>query len=175
MINLDKLLVVVDMQVDFVTGSLGSPEARQIVPRVVEKVKQALENKYTVVHTMDTHGEDYLNTFEGKNLPVKHCIDGTDGWELISELKNLLPEKHQIRKPTFGSLSLIREYQKENFSEIELCGVCTDICVVSNALLLRAAFPNTKIVVDSKATAGSSMEAHEAALLVMQKNQIEVI
>ena len=175
MINLNKLLVVVDMQVDFVTGSLGSPEARQIVSKVVEKVKQALENEYTVVHTMDTHGEDYLETFEGKNLPVKHCIDGTDGWELIPELKNLLPDKFQIKKPTFGSFDLVRKYQKENFSEIELCGVCTDICVVSNALLLRAALPNTKIVVDSLATAGSSKEAHTAALLVMQKNQIEVI
>ena len=172
---MDKLLVVVDMQVDFVTGSLGSPEAQQIVPQVVEKVKQALENENTVVYTMDSHEEDYLETFEGRNLPIKHCIEGTGGWELIPELKGLLPEFHQFRKSTFGSLDLIWEYQKKFFSEIEVCGVCTDICVVSNALLLRAALPNTKIVVDSLATAGSSKEAHAAALLVMQKNQIEVI
>ena len=172
---MDKLLVVVDMQVDFVTGSLGSPEAQKIVPRVVEKVKQALENKNTVAYTMDTHKENYLETFEGQNLPVEHCIDGTGGWELIPELNGLLHEKHQFKKPTFGSLALVSEYQNGCFSEVELCGVCTDICVVSNALLLRAALPETRIVVDSLATAGSSREAHAAALLVMQKNQIDVI
>ena len=175
MIYLDKLLVVVDMQVDFVDGSLGSPEAQQIIPRVVEKVKNALKNENTVVYTMDTHGENYLETLEGRNLPVEHCIKGTEGWELIPELEGLLPELHQFKKSTFGSLDLVWESQKKSFSEIELCGVCTDICVVSNALLLRAACPNTKIVVDSLATAGSSKEAHAAALLVMQKNHIDVV
>ena len=172
---MDKLLVVVDMQVDFITGSLGSSEAQRIIPRVVEKVNNALEQKSTVAYTMDTHLEDYLQTLEGQNLPVKHCICGTDGWELIPELKGLLLEFGQFRKSTFGSMALIEKFRNENFVEIELCGVCTDICVVSNALLLRAVFPNTKIVVDSLATAGSSIEAHKAALLVMQKNHIEIL
>ena len=172
---MDKLLVVVDMQIDFITGSLGTSEARGIVPRVVEKVKHALRHKSTVVYTMDTHEEDYLETLEGRNLPVKHCIYGTDGWELIPELRGLLSELSQFRKPTFGSMALAMEYQKKHFSEIELCGVCTDICVVSNALLLRAALPDTRIVVDSSATAGSTIEAHKAALLVMKQNHIDVL
>ena len=172
---MDKLLIVVDMQVDFITGSLGTPEARKIVPRVVEKVKNALEHENTVAYTMDTHEENYLETFEGRHLPVKHCVYGTDGWELIPELKGLVSKLRQFRKSTFGSVALASEYGKEHFSEIELCGVCTDICVVSNALLLRASLPETRIMVDSLATAGSTGEAHAAALLVMQKNQIEVV
>ena len=170
-----KLLVVVDMQVDFITGPLGTPEAQGIITSVEKKVKNALEQKSTVVYTMDTHSEDYLETLEGRNLPVKHCIFGTEGWEVIPELKGLLLELELFKKPTFGSMELIEKFRNESFSEIELCGVCTDICVVSNALLLRAAFPNTKIVVDSSATAGSSKESHEAALVVMQKNHIEII
>lgn len=171
-----RVLIVVDMQKDFVDGALGSSEAVEIVDTVVEKIR-GFDGPIFV--TMDTHDEDYLDTMEGRNLPVKHCIKGTDGWKLNSEVEKALEGKDFIivEKPTFGSLKLVemlREYVDCDV-EIELVGLCTDICVVSNALLLKASFYETPIYVDAGACAGVSPEAHNAALSTMKSCHINVI
>ena len=167
-----KFLIVVDMQVDFISGSLGSDMAKKIVPGVVEKVEN-FDGK--VIFTRDTHFEDYLDTQEGTNLPVKHCIKDTDGWQICDELKPFASEV--VDKITFGSVDLPHILKKidEQIDEIELCGLCTDICVISNAMLLKAAFPEVKILVDSSCCAGVSIESHNTALDAMKAVQIEVI
>ena len=160
------------MQNDFITGALGSKHAEAIVPRVTKKV-QEFDGK--VIFTMDTHGENYLKTQEGKNLPVEHCIKGTRGWQICDEL---LPfAETVIEKPTFGSTALPKLILSfgEEIEEIELCGLCTDICVISNAMLLKAAFPEVKITVDGTASAGVTPESHNTALAAMRAVQIEVI
>ncbi len=167
-----KCLIVVDMQNDFITGSLGSKAAEAIVPQVVQKV-QSFGGK--VIFTRDTHSDDYLQTREGKKLPVKHCIKGTDGWQICDELKpyaSLVTDKE-----TFGSMELpgILKSFGENIEEIELCGLCTDICVISNAMILNAAFPEAAVKVDEKCCAGVSGESHAAALAAMRSVQIEII
>ena len=170
-----KVLVVVDMQKDFVDGALGSAEAVAIVSNVVEKIKSF--DGYIFV-TYDTHSEDYLNTSEGKKLPVPHCIKGTDGWELDSQVETALEGKDfvAVEKPTFGSVNLpqlIRNRAGEEFS-LELIGLCTDICVVSNALVLKANFPENEISVIADCCAGVTPEAHNAALQTMKSCQINV-
>ncbi len=167
-----KYLIVVDMQTDFITGSLGSDAAEAIVSAVVDKVKKFDGN---VIFTRDTHFEDYLQTQEGRNLPVEHCIKNTDGWQICYELKpyaNIV-----VDKVTFGSIDLpdIIKNFGENIEKIELCGLCTDICVISNAMILKAAFPEVPIAVDSKCCAGVSKENHNTALDAMRAVQIEVI
>lgn len=169
-----KLLVVVDMQNDFITGSLRNEDAIAIVGNVVAKVKAAAADKDEIIFTRDTHQPNYLDTLEGKNLPVKHCIEGTDGWQIIPELKDFAMKAEVIDKKTFGFDGWNYLLLGNSYSEIELCGVCTDICVVSNALMLRASFPNTKIMVDSSCCAGVTKEKHEAALEVMKSCQISV-
>ena len=167
-----KYLIVVDMQNDFITGSLGSKLAEMIVPNVVEKVKNY---EGTVIFTRDTHFSDYMDTQEGKNLPVKHCIKDTTGWEICNELKPYANKV--IDKITFGSVDLpdvIKAYG-EQIEEIELCGLCTDICVISNAMILKATFPEVKIVVDSNCCAGVTEESHQTALNAMKAVQIDVI
>ena len=167
-----KYLIVVDMQVDFITGSLGSELATAIVPNVVEKVK-SFDGK--VIFTRDTHFEDYMNTQEGRNLPVPHCIKDSDGWHICDELKPYVSTV--IDKLTFGSIDLpdiIKSYEEE-IESIELCGLCTDICVISNAMLLKAAFPEVHITVDSACSAGVSVESHNTALNAMRAVQIEII
>ena len=167
-----KYLIVVDMQNDFITGSLGSKLAEAIVPNVVEKVKNY---DGTVIFTRDTHFADYMDTQEGKNLPVKHCIKDTTGWEICNGLKPYANKV--IDKITFGSVDLpnvIKEYGEE-IEEIELCGLCTDICVISNAMILKATFPEVKIVVDSNCCAGVTEESHQTALNAMKAVQIDVI
>lgn len=170
-----KLLIVVDMQKDFVTGALGSGEAQNILPKVVEKVKNF---DGEVVFTQDTHGEDYLATQEGKNLPVAHCIKGTAGWELEEGLGMLCKEKGArcFQKGTFGSVELAKEIkaQEDFLASIELVGVCTDICVVSNALLLKAYMPEMPIFVDASCCAGVTPQKHAAALETMRSCQIHV-
>lgn len=167
-----KYLIVVDMQVDFITGSLGSKMAEDIVLNVAEKVK-SFDGK--VIFTRDTHYDDYLNTQEGKKLPVKHCIKDTDGWQICDELKPYA--KTVVDKITFGSVSLpeIIKGNGEEIEEISLCGLCTDICVISNAMILKAAFPETKITVDSKCCAGVSEKSHNIALDAMRAVQIEIV
>lgn len=166
-----KYLIVVDMQVDFITGSLGSELATAIVPNVVEKVKN-FDGK--VLFTRDTHFEDYMQTQEGRKLPVPHCIKDTDGWQICDELQPYV--ETVVDKVTFGSVELpqlLKDYG-EPVDEIELCGLCTDICVISNAMILKAAFPEAKIVVDAKCSAGVSVESHNTALDAMRAVQIEI-
>lgn len=168
-----KVLVVVDMQNDFIDGSLGTKEAVAIVPAVVEKIKNW---DGAIVATRDTHPEDYLNTQEGKFLPVVHCIEGTPGWEIAPAVSAALEEKEAeiIDKPTFGSTILAEMLLGEDIDEIELIGLCTDICVVSNALLLKANMPEVPMSVDSACCAGVTPEKHEAALETMRSCQIIV-
>ncbi len=165
-----KLLVVVDMQNDFVSGVLGGAQARAILPAV-----RALAERETgdTVFTQDTHGEDYLATAEGKLLPVPHCIKGTQGWEIVSALEPFASGKI-FEKSTFGSLELARYAAGKGYTDITLCGVCTDICVISNAVLLKAFCPEATVRVVSSACAGTSPENHNAALLTMKSCQIVV-
>ena len=166
-----KYLIVVDMQNDFTTGSLGSAHAAAIIPNVVEKVK-AFSGK--VIFTRDTHGDDYLQTQEGKKLPVVHCIRNTDGWQVCEKLAPYAD--CIVDKVTFGSVELPHLLQAfgDPIEEIELCGLCTDICVISNAMILKAAFPEVKISVDASCCAGVTMESHTTALNAMKAVQIEV-
>ena len=173
-----KILVVVDMQNDFVDGALGTEEAVKIVPNVVKKIENFKGDELFV--TYDTHYDNYLETLEGKKLPVPHCIDGSFGHELNAEIKKALEgrEYKDVIKAGFGSFSMSRSlkdrYPGEEM-EIELCGLCTDICVVSNALIMRAGFPNSKITVDASCCAGVTPESHKAALATMRACQIDVI
>lgn len=169
-----KYLIVVDMQEDFVNGCLGSDAARSIVKPMAEYVKN-FEGK--VVFTMDTHGEDYADTREGKKLPVKHCIKGSDGWQIVDELKPYAADC--VEKPTFGSRELAQrlceENKREKIESIELIGVCTSICVISNALLIKAFLPETDISVRADLCACVSEESHRAALTAMETAQIEIV
>ena len=172
-----SFLVVVDMQKDFVDGSLGTIEAQGIVRNVCEKIK-SFEGE--IIVTFDTHDENYLESAEGKKLPVKHCIKGTEGFGLDENVKSALEGKDytSVEKPTFGSVKLpeiIREKaQGEDFT-VELIGLCTDICVVSNALLIKANFPEAEVFVDSDCCAGVTVESHNAALSTMRSCQINVM
>lgn len=170
-----KILIVVDMQNDFVTGPLGTPEARAIVPNVKARTE---DNEFDrIFYTQDTHNSYYLNTFEGKKLPIIHCVKGTKGWEIIPEL--CVNDWEVIEKPTFGSDELVSEILQiahdKPIEKIELCGLLTDICVISNALMVRAALPETNITVRANCCAGVTPELHEAALKVMESCQIDVI
>ncbi|MBQ9328429.1 MAG: cysteine hydrolase [Solobacterium sp.] len=170
-----EILVVVDMQKDFVDGSLGTPEAVAILPAVKEKI--ASYPKDHIYATLDTHQSDYLNTNEGKHLPVEHCIEGTEGWLIHEELRDSLTGVTFVPKPTFGSTKLAEILKQENEKEpisVELVGLCTDICVISNALLLKASMPEIDIKVDADCCAGVTPEKHLAALETMRSCQIEV-
>ena len=170
------VLIVVDMQKDFVDGALGTAEAVEIVPNVVRKIR---EFDGTIFVTYDTHGPDYLQTAEGRKLPVEHCIKGTPGWQLDEQVAQALQgrEYKVVEKPTFGSVELPELVESAvgpvPFT-VELVGLCTDICVVSNALLLKANFPEMQIFVDADCCAGVTPESHEAALTTMKMCQINV-
>ncbi len=171
-----KFLVVVDMQKDFVDGALGTAEAMNIVPNVVEKIN-SFDGE--IIVTYDTHFENYMETSEGKNLPVPHCIKGTDGWALDKDVQKALDGKKytKIEKPTFGSVELpkiIKQMAGDDEFSVELIGLCTDICVVSNALLVKASFPEIAISVDSKYCAGVTVDSHNAALCTMKMCHIDV-
>lgn len=170
-----KYLIVVDMQNDFITGSLGTKEAEDILPKVIEKVKKF---DGTVIYTKDTHGADYLSTQEGKNLPVEHCIKGSHGWMLADELEKLSLGHKVFHKPTFGSMDLAKhlaeENEKEAIEEIELCGLCTDICVISNAFVIKASLTEVPVVVDASCCAGVTPESHLNALAAMKMCQVTV-
>lgn len=172
-----RYLIVVDMQRDFVDGALGTKEAEAIVPAVLEKVKSFNGD---IIFTKDTHFEDYLSTGEGKKLPVKHCIKDTDGWKLIEQLESYCADNGNAvyEKITFGckelAQALYAEQEKEPIDSIEIIGLCTDICVVSNALLLKAFLPEVEISVDASCCAGVTPTAHEAALATMASCQILV-
>lgn len=171
-----KFLVVVDMQKDFVDGSLGTKEAQVIVDNVCRKI---LCFDGDIIVTFDTHSENYLETAEGKKLPVKHCIKGTEGFELDENVKSALEGKDYtaVEKPTFGSVKLpeiIKEKAQGDDFTVELVGLCTDICVVSNALLLKANFPEAEISVDAECCAGVTPESHNSALATMKSCQIDI-
>lgn len=168
-----KILVVVDMQNDFIDGALGSPEAQAIVPKVVEKIKQYNKNRDGVIYTRDTHNSNYLETMEGKKLPVPHCIRGTDGWMIPEDI--LMGSTKILDKNTFGSEFLPLCLRTHYIESIELIGLCTDICVISNAMILKAHFPDTPIIVDSSCCAGVTPESHENALKAMKMCHIDVI
>ena len=169
---MNRVLIVVDMQNDFVNGCLGSEDACRILPNVKEKISEYQKNGDTIIFTRDTHDENYLQSQEGKYLPVPHCIYGTDGWHIVDGLE--VEKSQYIDKPNFGWI----HWDTKNFDdkdEIELIGVCTDICVVSNALILKAMYPETRIMVDASCCAGVTPESHRAALLTMKSCQIDVM
>lgn len=170
-----KVLVVVDMQKDFVVGSLGTSEAKGIVENVETKIKEYLLRKDNVIFTRDTHFEDYLETTEGTNLPVPHCIHGTEGWEIIDEIKQYAEYGQVINKFSFGYNNWKYVTRIMVADEIELIGLCTDICVISNALILKAIVPEVKITVDASCCAGVTPESHKRALDAMKQCQINII
>ena len=167
-----KILIVVDMQKDFIDGALGTAEAMAIVPSVIEKIKEYENSDSLVIYTKDTHFENYMDTREGRHLPVPHCIKGTAGHEIPDEI--LRGHDLIIEKPTFGSTELVDYLENIEFDEVELIGLCTDICVVSNALLIKARFPEREVSVDSSCCAGVTPATHEAALTTMKMCQINV-
>ena len=176
-----NILVVVDMQKDFVDHALGTPEAVAIVPAVVDKIRSYAGKGDPIFVTLDTHGNDYLQTQEGRNLPVIHCVRDTEGWELDDAVAAAVPEYAvKVEKPTFGSVKLpelIREFVDVNGAEnvnVEVVGLCTDICVASNALLLKAFYPEMPISLDAKCCAGVTPEKHAAALETMASCQIRI-
>lgn len=173
-----KLLVVVDMQNDFVTGSLGTGEAVAIVPAVVSKVEDYIadkENECQIIFTKDTHGEDYMYTQEGEKLPVMHCIKGTEGFEIVPELKAYVEGNCVIEKPSFGSMELADIIKTNGYDEIEFVGLCTDICVISNVMLAKAADINARVYVDSAACAGVTPESHHNAIEAMKMCQVTIL
>lgn len=163
-----RTLIVVDMQNDFIDGSLGTKEAQAIVENVKKKIEQYRANGDEIIFTRDTHQADYLQTPEGRELPVEHCIEGTHGWEIAEGID--IPDCLHIDKPTFGWT----KWNQYNFETMELVGLCTDICVVSNALILKAYFPEAEISVDASCCAGVTPESHEAALTTMKMCQIQI-
>ena len=172
-----KILIVVDMQNDFISGSLGTKEAVSIVPCVRERLEQARLSGETIIFTRDTHNEDYMNTQEGKKLPVPHCINGTHGHEIEESLKPYAADAIVIDKPTFGSYSLVDMLRSmvDQDTVIELLGLCTDICVASNALLIKNAFPEIRVQVNADCCAGVTVESHEAAITTMSSCQVEIL
>ena len=184
------VLVLVDLQNDFIGGALGTPEAQAIVPRVVEKLKNTNMRETLVLFTKDTHYDNYLDTLEGKMLPVPHCIENTPGWSINKEISNVADytpgklvcstdkiKKSRIYKNTFGSDDL-REFlveHKDDIEEIEFCGLCTSICVLSNAIMARQTLPNTRILVDASCCACVTPDSHKHALEAMKMCQIEII
>lgn len=167
-----KILLVVDMQNDFIDGALGSNEAQSIVNNVINKIENYEKNKEMIIFTKDTHNENYLQTMEGKHLPVKHCIIGTIGHEIPEKIlrgHNIIFEKN-----TFGSTQLIDYLKTQVFDEIEIIGLCTDICVISNALLIKAYFPNKRIFVDASCCAGVTPKSHQEALNTMAMCHIDI-
>ena len=174
-----KILIVVDMQNDFIDGSLGTPEAEAIVDNVVAKMGEY--TKDCIYVTRDTHQDDYLMTQEGEKLPVAHCIEGTHGWEINEKIKAAMGSAVVMNKPTFGSLQLadmmVMEFMGHEISEceIELVGLCTDICVISNVMVTKAFFPEIPLLVDAKGCAGVTPESHKNALAAMKMCQVTVI
>lgn len=184
-----KALIIVDMQNDFIDGALGTPEAQAIVPNVVNKMKEHKNTDTIILFTKDTHKENYLDTPEGKKLPVPHCIEGTPGWSIAKPIGSEFKAdgymtyssgkviNGRVLKPTFGSYDLLKILDNDEIEldEIELCGVCTDICVISNAIMIKNFFPDVKVTVDASCCAGVTPEKHAAALEVMKSCQIDVI
>ena len=171
--GIKKVLLVIDMQNDFINGALGTKEAEIIVDNVNKKIATYREQGNKVVFTRDTHLDNYLETMEGRKLPVKHCIKGTEGWNITSKIDTAGDKI--IDKPTFGSFELASYVEKLDVDEIEIVGLCTDICVISNAMIIKAKFPEKVIIVDSSCCAGVTPESHANALKALEMCHIEVI
>ena len=170
-----KTLIVVDMQKDFIDGALGTKEAVAIIENVKKKIAKYQENGDEIIFTRDTHFENYMETQEGKNLPVPHCIKGTDGWQIRAEL-DALRKTEAIDKLTFGSKDLAEMLKNEgDIESITFVGLCTDICVISNVMLVKAFYPEIPLIVDAKACAGVTPESHKNALNAMKMCQVTVI
>ena len=170
-----KTLVVIDMQNDFINGTLGTNEAQKIVPAVIEKINESKANGDNVVYTRDTHDANYMNTMEGKLLPVRHCIKGTEGWRIPKEIDDsgcIHIDKSNFGYPRWGEFPLSTLFEESD--EIELIGLCTDICVVSNALILKSIFPEIPVSVDSRCCAGVTPESHLAAIATMKACQVQI-
>jgi len=173
-----KALIIIDYQNDFVTGSLGFKGAELLEKLLINKINKAVKEKTTVIFTKDTHPENYLETQEGKNLPVPHCIKDTKGWQLYGELYKLEKEIKNsitIEKPTFGSIKLAKILEDGQFNEVELAGLVSNICVISNAIIAKSALPEALITVDSKATASFDNEMNKKALDIMKNLQIKIL
>ena len=169
-----RLLIVVDMQNDFIDGALGTKEAKSIVEPVREKIRTYLADREgEVVFTLDTHFENYLDTLEGKKLPVSHCVKDTEGWKLHPSLEQFPGKRYE--KSTFGCAAMARDLEKCEYESIELVGLCTDICVIANALIMRTEFPGTPVIVDASCCAGVTPESHKNALEAMKMCQIDVV
>lgn len=164
-----KTLIVVDMQNDFIDGSLGTKEAESIVENVKEKIAQYRDAGDQIIFTRDTHQKDYLQTNEGRHLPVEHCIEGTPGWEIAEGLE--VPGAIYVNKPSFG----YPDWKDYRLEEVEIVGLCTDICVVSNALIIKALYPEISVSVDASCCAGVTPQSHEAALTTMKMCQITIL
>lgn len=171
-----KALVVVDYQVDFVSGALGFAGAELLEPLIKEKIDKYHAENGDVYFTLDTHGGNYLDTAEGKKLPVPHCIKGTEGHKLYGKIAECVRDGDIIiEKPSFGSLELAEMLRKAGYDEVEFCGLVTDICVVSNVILAKAALPESRVIVDSSVCASFDVEKHKAALEVMKSVQVDMI
>ena len=185
-----RVLVIIDCQVDFVSGALGSVNAQAVIPHMKERIKDYADGDTLILFTKDTHDENYDKTMEGYHLPVAHCVRGTPGWSLVKEISSLADGysnfliysddeivHSRVLKETFGSVKLgelLKQYEYE-ITDIIFMGFCTDICVISNVLLTKAFLPNTRIIVDASCCAGSTLEKHLAALEVMKSCHIDVI
>jgi nicotinamidase/pyrazinamidase len=171
-----KLLIVVDYQNDFISGALGFPGAEKLASRIAEKISAYRRAGSDIVFTLDTHGDDYLDTNEGKNLPVRHCIKGTQGYRLHPSIEALVqPGDRIIEKPSFGSQKLFDYLRGSDYDEIELCGLVTDICVVSNAILAKTALPEAVVTVDSSCVGTPDAKKQEAALSILESVQVRVL
>lgn len=172
-----KALIVIDMQNDFINGSLRTREAQAIVPNVAKLIQSS--DYAAIFFTRDTHSKDYLDTQEGKNLPIEHCIRGTNGWKIHDDIAVASIESNipcdVINKPTFGIFNIATKLVEDNYDEVDLVGLCTDICVITNALILKTRFPEMKINIIENATAGTTPEAKWAALTVAKSCQINII
>ena len=168
---MSKTLIVVDVQNDFVDGSLGTKEAQAIIPNVKKKIKEYRDRGDQIIFTRDTHPTNYLETYEGKHLPIVHCIKNSIGWQISDKLDFDAENDILIDKPTFGYLN----WKDFDFEEVEICGLCTDICVISNALIIRATYPEIDITVDASCCAGVTPESHKAALETMKMCQIKIV
>ncbi len=172
-----KLLIVVDYQNDFVDGALGFEGANKLDEVIANKIKDYKKNNYDVIFTFDTHDEDYMQTEEGNNLPVKHCIKGTIGHELYGKVKNCFDKDGDVyfEKPTFPSLELANYLKDKEYEEIELCGLVSNICVLSNVVMVKSALPNAKIIVDSKATDSFDKKLNEYTLEILKGIHVKVL
>ena len=171
---MSRLLIVVDMQKDFIDGALGFEGADRIIPGIAEKISEYEKSGDEIVYTLDTHHEDYMDTQEGRNLPVPHCIEGTDGYLVCDGLRDLLDGKKVFKKPTFGSLELGNYINGKDYSEIEVCGLVSNICVVSNAVIAKAAAAEAEIIVDRSLTASFDPKLGEEVFDILSGIQVTV-